>query len=490
MPRKTYVSADELLLDSFRLARLVLDSGWRPDVLLALWRGGTPVGAAVHEFLAHHGIDARHMAVTCRSYSGVGQAEAVRIAHAGPAFRAIRPGERVLVVDDIFDTGRTAAAVLRRLASRHAETRLATVFWKPVAGTAARKPDYHVRVTRNWVVFPHELQGLTPAELRRKPAALTDLLANARPWRGASAAARLLACLALGWSLAARGAPPGAQPPRDTPRPPRIVASFYPMYVVARNVAGGIPGVEIGNLAPVQTGCLHDYQMTSADRVRLDAADILVVNGAGMEPFLDRIAKLHPALRVIDASAGLLPGIPPGGAPPDPHLWLGVTLHIGQVSNVAARLAQADPPRAARYLANGAAYAARLDRLRTEMRAGVRGAASRSIVTFHSAFTHLAAELDLRVVDVIAHDPESAPGARDLARMVETIRRDRPAAIFAESHYPASAAAAVARETGLRLFTLDTLVSGPDRPDAYLEGMRRNLAELQRALGTAGGAAR
>ena len=176
MTTKIYITANDLLLDSFRLARLILDSGWTPDALVALWRGGTPVGVAVHEFLAYHGVDIRHMALKCASYRGIGTRGDVRFEYADPALDSIQEGQRVLIVDDIFDSGCTADAVLCRLADAHADVRIATVYWKPTHNTTTRTPDYYVHTTPDWVVFPHEIVGLTPAEITQKSPALSQLL--------------------------------------------------------------------------------------------------------------------------------------------------------------------------------------------------------------------------------------------------------------------------------------------------------------------------
>ncbi len=176
MADKIYLSANELMLDSFRLGKMVLDSGWRPDVLIALWRGGTPVGVAVHELLLYRGIPTVHMAVKCQSYSGIGQRGEVVFENTEAVFAQIRPDHRVLVVDDIFDSGCTARAVLRRLVPRTAEVRLATLYWKPNANVTDLRPHYHVRETDAWIVFPHELEGLTVDEIRQKDAVLHAML--------------------------------------------------------------------------------------------------------------------------------------------------------------------------------------------------------------------------------------------------------------------------------------------------------------------------
>ena len=177
MGNKIYISANDYLRDSFRLARMILDSGWQPDDLLALWRGGAPVGVTVHEFLYYHGLRPRHRVLKCQSYTGIqSRSHDVVFENADDIFRSVVPGSRVLVIDDVFDTGNTARAVLDKLAPFKAEVRLATVYWKPNQNQTAFKPDFYVRETDDWIVFPHELDGLTPDEVRIKDPVIYELL--------------------------------------------------------------------------------------------------------------------------------------------------------------------------------------------------------------------------------------------------------------------------------------------------------------------------
>ena len=178
MENKVYLDAQTFLRDGWRLARQILDSGWRPDVLLALWRGGAAVGAAVHEFLKVKGLSLRHMPLKCASYTGIGQSQSeVVFSHAEPVFNALEPGMKVLVVDDVFDTGRTAAALRVKLAERQCDAKIACVYWKPGKNVTDGEPDFHVRELDDWIVFPHEIEGLTPEEIARKDPELAALLA-------------------------------------------------------------------------------------------------------------------------------------------------------------------------------------------------------------------------------------------------------------------------------------------------------------------------
>ncbi|MGN0854626.1 MAG: phosphoribosyltransferase [Kiritimatiellia bacterium] len=176
--RKKFLSADELLRDSWRLAARVKASGWQPDLLIALWRGGAAVGVAVHEFLKAQGWDIRHIPLKCASYTGIGEnAGDVVFTFGDEIFGRLHAGDKVLVVDDVFDTGKTARAVKSRTAAAGADMRMACVYWKPAKNQTDLRPDYFVKdVGSDWLVFPHEIEGLTPEERRQKDPALAELM--------------------------------------------------------------------------------------------------------------------------------------------------------------------------------------------------------------------------------------------------------------------------------------------------------------------------
>lgn len=182
MIKKTFLSADEFLSDVWRLAARIAESGWKPDLLVALWRGGAPVGVGVHEFLKMIGWGFRHIAIKCASYDGIGEnGGEVRFDGCEEVFSGIKAGEKILVVDDVFDTGKTALAVKKRLEAAGAEMRMATVYWKPENNQTELSPDYFVRRRSNdWIVFPHEMEGLSDEELARKDPKLAELLISLR----------------------------------------------------------------------------------------------------------------------------------------------------------------------------------------------------------------------------------------------------------------------------------------------------------------------
>lgn len=175
---KIYITADELMNNSWRLAHAIRKSGWKPDILVVLWRGGAPVGIYLHEFLKRAGWETRHIPLKCSSYTGIGENNSnLSITLEKEVFSLIEPGAKVLVVDDVFDTGWTAKALTEKLAAIGAQSRFGCVYWKKANNQTTLKPDYFVEEKGSeWIVFPHEIDGLSEAETSEKSGLLASLL--------------------------------------------------------------------------------------------------------------------------------------------------------------------------------------------------------------------------------------------------------------------------------------------------------------------------
>ena len=292
-------------------------------------------------------------------------------------------------------------------------------------------------------------------------------------------AAILAACLLF----AGCGGAPAAQTQKAGDGTFHIVTSFYPMYIDVINLTDGVEGVTVTNMTKPQTGCLHDYQLTTEDMKTLEKADAFVVNGAGMESFLDKVIKMQEGMTVIDASRGIDLMEEDGEA--NPHVWLSITKDIEQVKNIRDQLKEADPAHADQYEANAAAYLAKLEVLKSEMHATLDDVPHKDIVTFHEAFPYFAEEFGLHILGVIEREPGADPTPAELETTIEQVKALPVKVLFAEPQYSPAAAETIARETGAKLYSLDPVVTGeamPDAKDAYLDAMRKNMETLKEAL--------
>jgi hypoxanthine phosphoribosyltransferase len=160
---KIVLSAQELLEDSFRLGLRILEDGFRPTMIIAIWRGGTPVGMAVQRgAVAVHGLNY--------------------------IIKKICHDDRVLIVDDVFDTGNTIVAVIEELKKRARDNtpediRVAVPWYKPSRNETGIEPDYFIRETAEWLVFPHELDALTPEELKIERPDIAEIIESAKARR-------------------------------------------------------------------------------------------------------------------------------------------------------------------------------------------------------------------------------------------------------------------------------------------------------------------
>ena len=265
----------------------------------------------------------------------------------------------------------------------------------------------------------------------------------------------------------------------------KIVTSFYPMYLDTINITRGVGGVEVVNLTPPQTGCLHDYQLTPEDMKTLETADIFVVNGLGMESFLDKVTEARPDLKIINASDS--PEIVPimENGQPNPHVWLSITYSIQQVKNISSKLCEIDPARADKYKRCTLEYVDELTTLRDEMHLSLDMLTNKDMVTFHEAFPYLAKEFRLNVVSVIEREPGTEPTPQELAETIEKINALPNKVIFTEPQYSPKAAETITNETGAKIFSLDPIVTGEAKPENlldYVDRMLSNTVTLIKAL--------
>ncbi len=169
--QKIYIDANQLLLDSYELGLMVLESGFEPDYIVGVWRGGAPVGIAIQELLKYGGLNTDHIAIRTSHYTGIEQANESVIVHGlHYLVENVNADDKVLIVDDVFDSGRSIQQViwdLEKKCRRNSPTfKIATPYFKPNNNKTELSPDFYLHETSEWLVFPHELEGLSAQEVR------------------------------------------------------------------------------------------------------------------------------------------------------------------------------------------------------------------------------------------------------------------------------------------------------------------------------------
>ncbi len=288
-----------------------------------------------------------------------------------------------------------------------------------------------------------------------------------------------------------------------------VVTSFYPMYIAAMNVIGDTEGVTLKNLSEPQTGCLHDFQLTPADMKLLSTADVFIINGGGIESFMEDIAKQYPELVIIEACEGieLLCETEEHGHEHEEehadddhnhvdeedsyeghnhdvnaHAWMSVANYRKQVENIANGLAKASPEMSESFLANAGNYDRKLEALQVEQEALFTLTKGEEVIMFHCAYDYVAEDLGLEVAFCMDLDEERQVSAGEVAEVLEVIQEHGVKYIFAEALYGKNMCELVQKEADVNVIYLDPLNRGEYEADSYIEGMRNNLKLIGEAF--------
>lgn len=274
-----------------------------------------------------------------------------------------------------------------------------------------------------------------------------------------------------------------------------VLATTYPVYLFAGAVTEGVDGVEVSLLVNQPTSCLHDYTLTVTDMKAVAGADVVVLNGVGLEEFMaDALAQSDAA--VVDCSEGI--GLLSAGGHGDhdhhghgehgheeeydPHIWMDPDRAAQMVENICSGLSDLDGAHAQAYQSNALSACASLAALKTELReltapGDPAGSLScREFITFHDGFQYFAEAFGLDLVKSVEEEEGATASAAEIKEITALIRERRIPAIFTEVNGSDATAGAIGRETGVELGQLTMLMSGEGSGlEVYLDGIRKNV---------------
>ena len=298
---------------------------------------------------------------------------------------------------------------------------------------------------------------------------------------------RRLLCLACALLLALSGC---AAPPRAEDGALHVLATTYPVYLFTTAVTAGVEGVEVELLVNQPTSCLHDYTLTVTDMKAVQRADVIVMNGAGLEDFLDDALSGAQAA-VIDCSAGLelLPAQGHEGhhhdTVYDPHFWMDPGYASDMVEHIVQGLSAADAAGADLFRLNGDLARQTLDGAAADWTGRLEPWQGRSIITFHDGFQYFASFLGLDIYKAIEEEEGATVSARELKEIIGLLRQEGPGniPIFTEVNGSTASAETIAREVGCQVYELSMLMSGEGTGiQPYLEAMERNIQATTEAF--------
>lgn len=285
---------------------------------------------------------------------------------------------------------------------------------------------------------------------------------------------RLALCLFL--LLVCAQAPNAAQAPSF-----RVLASTFPVYLFTRNICQGIEGVSVELLVPAQVGCPHDFALKPADMARLDKASVLVINGDGLEEFLDKMLAGKSGLKVIDAAHDV-PTLPAadshhGHEHVNPHIFAAPAQAALMCDNIATELARLDADHAEAYLANARPYIRSLLALDEHFAAIGAMAENRKIAIAHDALAYLMANAGLEVTAIL----QNSDSVARLTALKKEFSQNRPVLLAGDAQYSDRLIKTLSEETGVPFALFDVCASGPENAplDFYQRRMEENLKILE-----------
>ena len=312
-----------------------------------------------------------------------------------------------------------------------------------------------------------------------------------------------------------------------------VVTSFYPMYIATENVAGDCSAIEVKNLSEPQTGCLHDFQLTPEDMKLLSTADMFVINGGGMESFLDDVIRQYPKLNIVETIAdeadeadtdgretihgheetpdhaeetghthsheedadehgneegshehgGEKGSHDHGHTHDNAHEWMSVSHYRSQVEKIKDALCEAFPEYQEVFQENAKAYDDKLAALQAQQEKIARAASGTKIITFHEAYEYVAEDYGLDICYTMDLDEERQISAGEVADVLKEINENDVKIILAEELYGSKLAETIQKEADVNVYYLDTLVRGDYDKESYIKGMQENINILKAAFG-------
>ncbi|MBM6828722.1 zinc ABC transporter substrate-binding protein [Anaerotignum lactatifermentans] len=271
-----------------------------------------------------------------------------------------------------------------------------------------------------------------------------------------------------------------------------VVTSFYPIYLMAQYVTEGAEGIVLENMAQPQTGCLHDYELTTEDMKLLERSDVFFMNGLGMESFLDQAREQNPQLYIVETgehASVLLEGEcehdhAHGEEEEDPvnaHVWLHPENAILQAEAMRDALSQLDPKNAQLYEDNTKAFAAEMEKIRKEAEALAAEAPEVKTAAFHEGFIYLEDLLGMEEVIGIFPEENQTPSAKEMAEAVEEAKEKGVDLILTAEDAGEQYARLLSEETGTAVVVLNPLTSGNGDKTEFVDGMRANLEAVAQA---------
>ena len=268
------------------------------------------------------------------------------------------------------------------------------------------------------------------------------------------------------------------EPKQDGKEQFKIVTTFYPMFIITQNITQGAQNVEVVNMADINTGCLHDYTLSTTDMKKLEKADVIVQNGLGLENFMDKVLSTYSEIQMIDSSKNITNKIEENGETNN-HIWTSISNYILQVEEIANRLSQINPENEEVYKRNKESYIKQLKKLQERYQTELTNLKGKKAICLNEAFSYLAKEVGLEIISVETNHEESSLSAEKMKELIEMMKNENIKSILVDKEDNLKSAQTLANETGATIYELQSGLTGSVENNSYLQIMGDNLEVLK-----------
>lgn len=257
----------------------------------------------------------------------------------------------------------------------------------------------------------------------------------------------------------------------------QILTSFYPIYIMTTNITEGASGVEVSNMAEHITGCIHDYTLTVADLRKFESADVFIQNGKDLESFTNKITELYPEVKIIESGENV-DNLIEDEDEINAHIWLSMDNYISQINSIANNLIQLNPENAEVYAKNKAKYLEQLNKLKVEYD-NITNVRNKKAINLNDSLEYLLGDMQMDVTTIETNHEESVLSAETLRNIINKMKDENIKAIFIDKDDNAKVAQILSDETGAKIYTLNSGMSGDGLKEDYITVMKYNLEVLK-----------
>ena len=258
----------------------------------------------------------------------------------------------------------------------------------------------------------------------------------------------------------------------------KIVTSFYPMYIIAENITDGAENIELVNMADVNVGCLHDYTLTTEDMKKVENADIFIMNGLGMESFIEKILTSNQDMNIIDSSTEAQNVILSEDGV-NAHIWTSIDNYILQVKYISKELINKNQENAEVYQKNTDEYVQKLEELKNEFETKLQNLDGKKAICLNEVFGYMGQELGMEMTTIATDHEESTMSADMLSSIIDKVKQENIQIIIIDKNDNKANAETIANETGAKILELNSGMTGELDKDAYINQIRENLNVLE-----------